>query len=284
MSDTVYAGFLDKEQNECPYILIDKGERLRTYNEIKNKLKQFGLKIVGAGNGMCVDYSLKLSNIPSIWGNHSDIAIVADGGLVVSSDGLNDSYHSINSSGLFSTNGYLQAHTPKKYALYFHLQQSDKANDISTSYQRTNYTNGTVLDLNFSDDSCQSSWFFGKDGVLYFSFNAEYETKLGIFSENNAVFDYIVNLEPNKLYMLTSFIGVAQGTVKDKASKPMANCRLAAFRRGDFVLVGTAMSDRNGNYRMHIAAAKGEYVFIVCLDNEDAPDFEALIYDRIQVL
>ena len=74
-----------------------------------------------------------------------------------------------------------------------------------------------------------------------------------------------------------------QGYVEDASGQPSSNCKLFMYRRSDGTLLGSAVSDDSGNYELTHTAQDGEKVFIVCLDNDDAPDFEGLVHDRITI-
>lgn len=74
-----------------------------------------------------------------------------------------------------------------------------------------------------------------------------------------------------------------KGNVVDPDSKVLANCQLFMFRRTDGALLGSAVSDQNGDYELTHTAQDSEKVFLVCLDNDDAPDFEGLVQDRVTI-
>lgn len=75
-----------------------------------------------------------------------------------------------------------------------------------------------------------------------------------------------------------------QGYVDDPEGQPTANCKVFMFSRSDGTLLGSAITDETGNYTMTHNAQVGDSVFIVCLDNDDGPDFEGLVYDRIVIV
>ena len=77
--------------------------------------------------------------------------------------------------------------------------------------------------------------------------------------------------------------GTVKGSILDPDKKVMANCKLFMYRRTDGALLGSAMSDQNGGYELTHTAQDGEKVFIVCLDNDVAPDFEGIVRDRITI-
>ena len=75
-----------------------------------------------------------------------------------------------------------------------------------------------------------------------------------------------------------------QGDVEDASGQIAPNCKLFMFRRSDGTLLGSAVSDANGHYEMDASSAVvGETVFMVCLDNDEAPDFEGIVHDRIKI-
>ena len=85
------------------------------------------------------------------------------------------------------------------------------------------------------------------------------------------------------MYALRATHAVASGTVYDAANKPSAGCRVLAYNRKTGKLIGSAVSGAGGRYSCHVNATKGSEIFMVCLDNAVAPDFEAQIIDRIIV-
>lgn len=278
---TVYSGFLNEEQQSYPCLIADTGETLESIDKINNRFAQFAKNILSSTNDSISDHYHAI-DAPSVWGGNADVEILADGGFCISVDGFTAKSSAINGNGVIATNHYMTSKAPKNAALYFHLRTSNS--DDYAFYNKISCSNGTIFKIMHERNTILSTWFLSNDGVAYFAFDAPSQIQFGKFGANNVIFNPIGKLEPYKLYMLASFLGVAQGMVKDKAGKPMSNCRLGAFVRKDFHLVGVATSNESGRYRMPIAAAKGEQIFIVCLDNDDTPDFEALIYDRIQVL
>jgi hypothetical protein len=77
--------------------------------------------------------------------------------------------------------------------------------------------------------------------------------------------------------------GTVKGSILDPDSKAMANCQLFMYRRTDGTLLGSTVSDENGDYELTHSGQDGEQVFMVCLDNDDAPDFEGIVHDRIVI-
>ncbi|WP_151709667.1 carboxypeptidase-like regulatory domain-containing protein [Acinetobacter brisouii] len=75
--------------------------------------------------------------------------------------------------------------------------------------------------------------------------------------------------------------GITKGSVVDPSGQVLANCKLFMYRRTDGTLLGSAVSDENGDYELTHQGQDGELVFMVCLDNDDAPNFEGLVRDRI---
>lgn len=77
--------------------------------------------------------------------------------------------------------------------------------------------------------------------------------------------------------------GTVKGTILNPDSNGMANCQLFMYRRTDGALLGSAVSDESGAYELTHTAQDGEKVFVVCLDNDDSPDFEGLVHDRVTI-
>ncbi|RGD90569.1 hypothetical protein [Acinetobacter sp. SWAC57] len=75
-----------------------------------------------------------------------------------------------------------------------------------------------------------------------------------------------------------------QGYVGDPEGQPSANCKVFMFLRSDGSLLGSAVTDETGSYTMTHTGQVDDLVFIVCLDNDEVPDFEGLVYDRITLV
>lgn len=272
-------GYLDPLAHKYPYLLHQSQERLSTFADIKAKMASYGQNAFDVQNGSIVD-NFRLLEVPSPWGKMGKISLVADTGIAIATDDFLSKSSVVKLADMHTNRYSITAH-PKKQALYVHLRNDSY--DVGTQYNLTKYTNGVAVECQFTDNQCQYAWFFSKNQVAYFCFNANYSAKFGYFGEDTAVFTPIGELLPNQLCMLTSSPCIATGTVKDSLGNPMADCRIAAFHRNSFALAGTATSDKNGVYEMPIMALAGDSVFMVCLDNDNAPDFEAIIYDRIQI-
>ena len=106
---------------------------------------------------------------------------------------------------------------------------------------------------------------------------------LGRVEKNTLIYNHIGELPSNRLYALRATHAVASGTVYDAANQPSAGCRVLAYNRETGKLIGSAVSGADGRYSCHVNATKGSEIFMVCLDNAVAPDFEAQIIDRIIV-
>ncbi len=77
---------------------------------------------------------------------------------------------------------------------------------------------------------------------------------------------------------------MVQGTVEDASGQPSSNCKLFMYRRSDGTLLGSAVSNDSGNYELTHQGENGELVFIVCIDNDESPDFEGIVRDRIAIV
>lgn len=275
-----YSGYVDKQTRTKPYVIYSTGDVLDGFDAVKAKIRSYGQSIIKQESMVLSDAS-RILEMPSIWGGIFDVAIVPDGGLIIATDRLNQSSNIINGMDIFKASQYARVNSPNQHALYFHLREH--SHDVSTATTILRCTKGTIVELSFSDKSCQSAWFFGNDGSVYFSFTANYNAHVGFFETRSTVFNPIGNLQPHRVYILTSALSIASGVVVDRANNPMPNCRIVAFRRDTLSLVGHTTSNQKGEYKMPIIALKGETIFMVCLDNDTAPDFEAIIYDRIQV-
>ena len=121
------------------------------------------------------------------------------------------------------------------------------------------------------------------DGTCFFFHVTSTPMYLGRVEKNTLIYNHIGELPSHRLYALRATRAVASGTVYDAANRPSAGCRVLAYNRETGKLIGSAVSGANGRYSCHVSATKGSKIFMVCLDNAVAPDFEAQIIDRIIV-
>lgn len=120
------------------------------------------------------------------------------------------------------------------------------------------------------------------DGSIFFFSTTP--AVVNITSGTSANLTYVGDLLPNRVYCLRASAAQAHGTVYNPSGNPAPNCSVMAFDRVSGKLVGKTKSDALGAYSMLCVAKKGTKIFMVCLDDDGvAPDFDAQIFDRVEV-
>ncbi|ULJ66674.1 hypothetical protein [Wielerella bovis] len=229
-----------------------------------------------------------VKRVPNMWVNDGANAVggmvfMPDAGLAFSPAEFNSgTIQRVNGQGFFPTNGYARFHLSSQAALFLNTNPSGR--DIGGKLETMIFHHGAVLATGVSLAAATAYALFLQNGLVYLLHT--YTTSslaFGYFLENKADFNLITYLEPMRLYCVQSVPNFAHGTVWDVAKKPAANCRVLAYQRSSGKLIGQTMSLSDGTYRCPVLTAKGDEIFMVCLDNDDAPDFEARIIDRIAV-
>lgn len=284
-----YSGYLEASTQKYPYALIDTEETFVNMNVARTRLLTIPEGGVTATSNGSVLFTDKIIKVPNAWKDAgypalSDVSINGSTGLIVSLDLLNGTRDAMNANGAFATNpSYNQFSAPNLAAVYFHF--FDNIGGYGLNWNTTEYTDGILLEISINNGSYGSAkYFFTPDGAIYFVLNCTQRTPLfGFFPQNTRNYTGIGSLENLRMYCLRPFASTAQGNVTDKNGTVLANQSIMAFRRSTGKLVGKAMTDSSGNYTMPLSALKGEKLFMVCLDDDTAPDFEAVILDRVTV-
>lgn len=225
--------------------------------------------------------------VPNIWVNDGaaavgGLAFMPDAGLAFSPAEFNGSAKIINGNGIFKTNSYGKLHVSSQASLF--LNTNPTGRDISGTVTTRVFHNGHVLVHAVPDNTAKVMALFLTSGLVYVWHDFQSASlPFGYFVEQEVLFNLIAYLDPMRLYCIQSVPNVAHGTVYDAAKKPAAHCKVLAYQRSSGKLVGQTTSTSDGTYRCPILTAKGDEIFMVCLDNDAAPDFEARIIDRITV-
>lgn len=242
---------------------------------------------IGSGaEGRAGDNQLYINNMPSIWGEiglsqTSAVAQVVDVGLAIGVLGFNGAYNAISFSDGRAVNKYSNFHAANEGAVF--ICMSPDSSDLGGKYQTFNYDNGVFLQADF-DGRGSLYLFFTKTNEIYFFHNSQsFNAPFGIIAKNSRHVTIKAFCEPLSVYCLRSKVSIAQGTIENAVGGIAPNCKIYMFRRKDGKLLGSAVSDNQGHYEMITSALSGETVFMVCLDDDNAPDFEGIIYDRITV-
>lgn len=241
---------------------------------------------IGAGtSGSVGDNAGYINSLPSIWGevglsSTSQIALLSDVGLAIGVSNFSSNYGPISFSDGRPVNGWSNFNSPDDGGLFISLSPSSA--DLSVSYATSNYDKGIFLEANFASRGVLNV-FFSNTSEIYFFHTAGFNAPFGPLGKGLRHVLIKAFCEQFQIYCLRSKISTAQGTVENAAGGIAPNCKVYMFRRSDGKLLGRAVSDQNGHYEMHTSAISGDTVFMVCLDDDNAPDFEGIIYDRITV-
>ncbi|MEF9956629.1 MAG: hypothetical protein RR767_05475 [Acinetobacter sp.] len=211
----------------------------------------------------------------------ASIAMLSDAGLGISPGQFSGVSGPIISNGLFPTNSYMNFLTPVQGALYINMATGA---DLSGSYTSDEYTTGRLYIFNFGASRGKICVFITIDYEIFFFHDVTAFTPfLGRMAANTRSVLHVASLQKLKVYLVKSKVTTAKGTIKDAAGNPAANCIIYIYKRSSGQLVGKAVSNADGNYESFCMAKVGDKIFMVCLDDDVAPDFEGIVYDRITV-
>ena len=241
---------------------------------------------VGAGtSGSQGDHTLYISNLPSIWAETgfsptSQAAMMSDVGFCFGVSSFTGEYGKISFSDGKAVNGYSNFNAPTDGGVY--LNMSPATLDASASYTSEIYDIGIYVQVNFTGRG-DLGIFFTKTSEVYFFHSAPFDGGFGPIAKGlrNVIVSTYCN--PNKIHLLRSKISTVSGSIEDAAGNVAPNCKVFMYRRSDGKLLGSTISNSEGKYTMNTHALTGDSVFMVCLDDDNAPDFEGIVYDRVTV-
>lgn len=274
-------------QSLIPYILSDTEQAFTTKEQAFNYLSKLAGTVYNQSNQNISDYFL-YNNVPSIWRNANQaetaqFAYSGDVGLILSAGEfvLRDD-QILNGNGVFNANSYARFKKSNKASLLIYLNSNngDKAGFL-TIY---NCQNGILYKMESSHyDYAVMLLTYTSQAYFFHQASNHYQAPLGFLNEDSVSFNLITTLKPLVVYSIQSVIMQAHGIVKDAAERPAPNCPVRAYNRQTGQLIGQGISNTNGEYQFPIAANKNDEIYMICLDNDQAPDFEAQIQDRITV-
>ena len=295
---TLFSSFLDKDNLKYPFSLIDMKVNIPDYQIGFSKLLELAdaniLSTQNIGSSNSSAFALNNFKAPtSLWkgfdGASDDTSVgIAEGGFYLSIDNLQGSRKftldtsSAVSDGLPNQLGLISYVNKLAIALF----PSSAVSSFYPSY--TTLSNGSVIFSTKSNGSPSvpvSAFLMRNDGVCFCFNSKENFLYFGTISSSasQASYNHISKIAGKKLYAIKAVHAVASGTVYDAANQPSAGCRVFAYNRATGKLIGSAISGIDGRYVCYVNATKGSEIFMVCLDNAVAPDFEAQIIDRIIV-
>lgn len=268
------------------YSLIDTGMKgFDNNNSLALMLDYIDSIYIGpTTTGNQSDHSLYF-NMPSPWQEVgfpaiTSMAMVVDVGLAFSVNGFSAPSTNMSFSDKRAMNNYSGMNNPTDGGFFIAI--SNSSSDVSGSYKLEGYSKGMLLTATF--DSRGTLYVYSLNtGEVYFFHTATFNASFGTFAKGSNTVLIKGACEPLKIYSLRAKASTAFGVVEDAVGGVAANCIVYMFRRSDGKLLGRAVSNSLGQYEMITSAITGDSVFMVCLDNDAAPDFEGLIYDRVTV-
>ena len=291
---TLFTGFVDNEM-KYPYVLMDMEQNITNANVGFNKLLELAednvieySEPVGGAYGFAYPTETQ-DAVVNLWSGFNNAAPV-NKPLVMKFGGM---FFPVNTYTSVSGELQLQALNLTTNG-YYHINQTSDGGLIVLSEGNDNFSysinslpnNGAIIGIRHRYQEVYpflSYYLLRGDGTCFFFHISSNPMYLGRVEKNTLVYNHIGELPSNRLYALRATHAVASGTVYDAANQPSAGCRVLAYNRETGKLIGSAVSGADGRYSCHVNATKGSEIFMVCLDNAVAPDFEAQIIDRIIV-
>ena len=291
---TLFTGFVDNEM-KYPYVLMDMEQDITDANVGFSKLLELAednvikySEPVGGAYGFVSPTKTK-DAVVNLWSGFKNAAPV-NTPLVMKLGGM---FFPVNTYTNVSGELQLQAINLTTNSFYSMNQPSDgglivlSEIDSNFSYSINSLPkNGAIIGIRHQFQAVYpflSYYLLRGDGTCFFFHVTSTPMYLGRVEKNTLIYNHIGELPSNRLYALRATHAVASGTVYDAANQPSAGCRVLAYNRETGKLIGSAVSGADGRYSCHVNATKGSKIFMVCLDNAVAPDFEAQIIDRIIV-
>ena len=291
---TLFTGFVDNEM-KYPYVLMDMEQDITNANVGFNKLLELAEDNVikysePIGGAYGFTYPTQTQDaVVNLWSGFNHAAPV-NKPLVMKLGGM---FFPVNTYTSVSGELQLQALNLTTDS-YYHINQPSDGGLIvlSKNYNNFSYSinslpnNGAIIGIRHEYQEVYpflSYYLLRGDGTCFFFHVTSTPMYLGRVEKNTLIYNHIGELPSNRLYALRATHAVASGTVYDAANQPSAGCRVLAYNRETGKLIGSAVSGADGRYSCHVNATKGSEIFMVCLDNAVAPDFEAQIIDRIIV-
>ena len=290
---TLFTGFVDNEM-KYPYVLMDMEQDITDANVGFSKLLELAednvIKYSEPNNTYGFNSPIGTQDaVVNLWSGFNNAAPV-NKPLVMKLGGM---FFPVNTYTSVSGQLQLQALNLQTNTYYSMNQPSDgglivlSKNNNNFSYSiRSLPNNGAIIGIRHqyqTEYPFLSYYLLRGDGTCFFFHVTSQPMYLGRVEKNTLIYNHIGELPSNRLYALRATHAVASGTVYDAANQPSAGCRVLAYNRETGKLIGSAVSGADGRYSCHVNATKGSKIFMVCLDNAVAPDFEAQIIDRIIV-
>lgn len=290
---TLFTGFVDNEM-KYPYVLMDMEQDITNANVGFSKLLELAednvIKYSNQDGPYGITYPTQTQDaVVNLWSGFNNAAPV-NKPLIMKLGGM---FFPVNTYTGASGDLQLQAINLTTNA-YYSMNQPSDGGLIVLSKNNSNFTysinslpnNGAIIGIRHQYQEVHpflSYYLLRGDGTCFFFHVTSTPMYLGRVEKNTLIYNHIGELPSNRLYALRATHAVASGTVYDAANQPSAGCRVLAYNRETGKLIGSAVSGADGRYSCHVNATKGSKIFMVCLDNAVAPDFEAQIIDRIIV-
>lgn len=271
-------------QSVIPFILSDTEQVFTNREQALFELKKKAGALLHTATQTTIDH-FTYSNVFNLWkvvgkDEIAQIAASGDAGFAITAGQFSGSLENLNGNGIFNSNRFtnLKKSNEPTFLLYVNKDNAD----LGATLHINQHQHGILFEANLSNRH-RAYFLFTQTGILFFHDVVGYAAPFGFLNENSTLFNPISHIEPFRIYALQAIIMQAKGNVQDAAKKPAAHCHVRAYNRETGQLIGQGISNTDGTYQFPIAATKGDEIYMVCLDNEQAPDFEARIIDRITV-
>lgn len=218
---------------------------------------------------------------------NSTAAFISDFGFAWGFGGFDASFNAIGagSTGI-SMNNYCKVGKPLRGAIA--LNMNTNRSDISCTATRYSYATGDYIHQVGASGVYDFHAFFDKSGGCYFFFRNNVPNsvgKLALMDAGSTLLSvYLGELNQLHKYYITDSPYQIKGNVTDAANLPAPGRVVTAYNRETLVPVGNAVTGADGSYQMGLAVKSGASVFVVCLDDDAPPNFEAQVVDRVAII
>lgn len=216
---------------------------------------------------------------------NSTAAFVSDFGFTMGFGGFDaaQSRYDPGTSGI-TVGSYVRAGRPIRGALALSLNPGGE--DVSCTVVTSDFQTGRYVESKGSG-LYEFYAFFDKNGGCYFFFVINVNGALGklaLIDPGSLRLNFLGTLQPLRKYYLTDSPYQIKGNVTDAANMPAPGRVVTAYNRETLVPVGNAVTGADGSYQMGLAVKSGASVFVVCLDDDAPPNFEAQVVDRVAII
>lgn len=278
-----------------PYTLMDLGTGFGSQEQGIEWLKSIdGSPMIGGSTtslGVAYDNS-HYAQVPSPFKDslqvaQSTVAFTSDFGIIFAFGGFTDA-DSVIAQGNTSIgmNNYCKVGIPTRGALALNLNPTKT--DVDSGATQSLFNTGAYIAHTSSAGVYKFYGFFDNNGGCYFFFDISAAGAVGKMAYMEAgtrtLSSEFPPLQPLTKYYLTDSPFQIRGNVTDADNLPAAGRVVTAYNRETLTNVGNTVSALDGSYQMSLSVKSGTSVFVVCLDDDAPPNFEAQIVDRVAII